>query len=1128
MNKIIGQQKRGFFILTAATAMLMAGMTLSPLHAGAAVSVQEVQQSAETKGKVVDANGEPVIGATVKVKGANAGSITDLDGNFVIKNAPKGSTLLVTYVGYKPAQVKVTGGTLNIRLEEDAKVLNDVVVVGYGTMRKKDLTGSIVQIKPDKLQNESPVTVQDILRGTPGLNVGYSADAKGGGSLQIRGQRSVYSGGGHNDPLIILDGMAFYGELSEINPDDIGQIDVLKDASAAAIYGAKAANGVIIITTKKGKLGKPTINVNASVGITNESNYLFDVYDAAGYMKYREDWMKKDTYGHGLDPNGPYQSYGLTHMVDDKDANGNPVYDANGNKKQHAELVTPQGYYDTPENAYSRYGVGLDAWRAYSANAEGASDAEIYARRLGLKDNVLANYLAGNVVDWWDKTFRTGISQDYNASISGASEKMNYYLSAGLLDRQGAIIGDDYRAVRANMKLSGKVTDWLEIGANVNFQDRSDDAQPVSIGTNYWDNNQLRNSPFSTYYNADGSLAQYPMNELDEAGYNYEFEQQFIKLEKGYQVLNTIFNAKVTLPFGITYSFNASPRYQYYYNRYFLSASRPNTNPVDRGVDRSWGKNFDWSLNNTITWDYTLLKKHHFILTLVQEAEERRYWSDNITARNILPTDALGFHNTQNATLANSRFSTGDSHQTADALMARLFYSYDDRYMLTASIRRDGYCAFGQNNPYATFPSIALAWSFTNEKWWKWSDIMSTGKLRFSWGKNGNRSLSDPYVALANLGSGTGATMGYLKNDGTVYDMKYLSVDRMANPNLQWEKTTATNIGLDFGFLNDRITGTLDIYHMETRDMIMAQRLPGFSGFGSITTNLGQVNNDGFELSVNSLNITNKNFEWRTSLGLSYNKNTIKHLYGNYQNITDKDGNVIGVKEQDDQSNGWFIGKSIGEIWNYKVLGIWQADQEAEAKKYGQRPGDPIVWNNPDNDEYNADGTVKKIVYDNDDKVFQGSSTPKWRWSLRNDFTIYKNISVGFNIYAIMGHHNLSGWYLNNDNGGDKITKSSNTWVKGYWTPENPTNDYARLNAQGPAGATGAQKLYNRSFIRFDNLSVAYTLPKKWLTTTGIENLKFYFNVKNLGTWAPDWEYGDPETGNLATRTFTFGLSLTM
>lgn len=332
------------------------------LYAAAATetapSVTIQQQVGKVQGTVIDASGEPIIGATVKVKGAKGGTITDLDGHFSI-DASKGATLEVSYVGCKTQNVKVTTSNLQIQLQDDAQQIADVVVVGYGTMRKKDLTGSVVQIRPDKLANENPATVQDLLRGTPGLNVGYSADAKGGGSMQIRGQRSVYTDGGHNDPLIILDGMAFYGELSEINPDDIGQIDVLKDASAAAVYGAKAANGVIIVTTKKGKLGKPTINFSANLGINTKSDYLMDVYDANGYMKYREDWYKKDTYGMGDD--GVYGVYRA------KDSKGN--------------LVAKPGYYDTAENAQRIYGVDNAAWAAYTTNAADESYASMYAKR---------------------------------------------------------------------------------------------------------------------------------------------------------------------------------------------------------------------------------------------------------------------------------------------------------------------------------------------------------------------------------------------------------------------------------------------------------------------------------------------------------------------------------------------------------------------------------------------------------------------------------------------------------------------------------------------------------------------------------------------------------------------------
>lgn len=1095
------------FMLLSVLASAWVFFTNVPCAQAGTHGMDAVQQNRTVKGRVFDSTGEPIIGATVKVAGSQTATVTDLDGNYSLSIPPSGKRLQVSYIGFTTQTVTLGNqSTVDVTLVEDNKTLNEVVVVGYGTMRKKDLTGSIVQIRPDKLANENPGTVQDILRGTAGLSVGYNADAKGGGSLLLRGQNSVYDKSSHNAPLIVLDGMAFDGELSEINPDDIGQIDVLKDASAAAIYGSKAASGVIIITTKKGKIGKPTINVSVNFGVNTKSDYRGDVYDAAGYLKYREDWYKTTTYG--TNPaTGAYEAYQA------RDKKGN--------------LVAQPGYFDTAENAQALYGVGADAWAAYSKNESGESLASIYGRRLNLEDAVLANYLTGKTVDWADHTFRTGFNQDYNASISGGSENMNYYMSAGFLHNEGAVRGNDYRSIRANMKLSGKVTKWLEVGANVNFQDRSDGDIAVGLGTNYWDSNMLRNSPYADYRYEDGSYAQYPMGKGVKRGYNYDFERQYLDLEKGYQVLNTIFNAKVMLPFGITYSFNAAPRFQYFYNRYFTSASRPDSSPIDRGVDRGWGKTFNWSLNNTINWDYTLAKVHHFVVTLVQEAEEKKYWSDNIKARNILPSDALGFHNTQNATKENSSFSTKDTHQTADALLARLFYSYDDRYMLTASVRRDGYSAFGSSNPYATFPSVALGWSFTNEKWFKWKP-MSMGKLRLSWGKNGNRSLEDPYISLANLSSGAGATMGYITKSGTVFDMKYLGADRLANPGLQWEKTSSTNIGLDFGFLNDRITGTLDLYWKQTHDMIMAERLPGFSGFGSITTNLGQVNNNGFELSLNSINIDTKDFTWNTAFTFAYNRNRIKHLYYEYENITDSEGNIIGSKEKNDISNGWFIGQPIGEIWNYKVLGIWQKDQVEEAAKYGQRPGDPIVENSYTGDDIvNADGTVTP-VYNDKDKQFLGVKQPPIHWSLRNDFTLWKNLTFSFSIYSYMGHKSLETYYLNNDNGGSMVSYGFNMFTKNYWTPDNPTNTYARLDASGPTGAQGAGRLYNRSFIRFDNFSIAYTIPRQWIASTGIERLKVYFNIKNLGTWKKDWEYGDPETSGLATRTFTFGLNVTL
>ena len=1075
---------------------LAAGMISFPLPTMAELAVQSTQQSGVVKGQVTDKNGEPVIGATVKVKNAaNVGTVTDFEGNFDLKAAPTNGTLVVSYIGFKTKEIAYKNGqTLNITIEEDAETLQEVVVVGYGTMRKKDLTGSVVQIDPSKIADQNPGSVQDLLRGTPGLQIGFDSSAKGSGaSIQLRGQNSLYTSGSHNSPLIILDGMQFAGELSEINPDDIEQIDVLKDASSAAIYGAKAASGVIIITTKKGKQGKPIINVSMNLAANSKAAYR-DVFSASEYMTYREDWYKAQTYGYRED--GTWGYYGKDSGI-------------------------PTGYYDNFNNI-SQYGISQDQWASNGPKTlqAGESMLSLYARRMGFDADaalVMENFLAGKTYNWEDATFRTGFNQDYNASISGATDRVNYYLGFGYLKNQGAIQGDDYHAYRANMKLNAKITDWLEVGANVNFQDRSDESQAVPLGSNYWDDNQLRESPYASRYDENGNEIQYPRTgNPTNGGYNYHFQQQYIGLEKGYTVLNTIFNAKVTLPFGITYQFNIAPRYQWFYDRYHMSAELPNSDPATRGVNRNSSKTFNWNLNNTLTWDRTFANLHHVTVTLAQEAEENRYWSDNISARNITPTDVLGFHYISGANKEQSSFSTNDTHYTAAAYLGRVFYGFMDRYMLTATVRRDGYSAFGQNNPWANFWSLGASWVLSEEKFaqdWKWLDM---AKLRLSYGTNGNRSLADTYLALSNLANG--GLYAYYKYGSTSQEvLNALSVDRLGNPNLEWEKTSSWNFGIDFSVLDRRLSGSIDIYHKKTHDMIMSQRLPNFTGFSSITTNLGEVTNTGFEITLNTKNIETKDFKWGTSLGFSYNKNKIKHLYYEY----DEDG-----KEMDDTSNGWFIGKPIGEIWYWKTDGIWQANEAEEAALVNQKPGDPKVVNvYTEDDKILADGT-RVPVYNDKDRVYQGTTQPPIYWNMRNDFQ-YKDFTFSFSMYSYMGHKSLSGNWLNGDNSGSMFTQTCNTYKKEYWTPENPTNEYARLNAVGPSGVTGINKLYNRSFVRVDNITLGYTIPRDITNKWGIQRVHVTAGIHNAFT-IDSWEYGDPETGGFANRQFQFGLNVTL
>ncbi len=1067
-------------------------------------------------GTVEDVMG-PVIGASVVEKGVPSnGCITDIDGNFSLK-VKQNATLIISFVGYKTVEIPLKGQrTVKVTLQEDTEMLDEVVVVGYGTMRKKDLTGSVVQINPSKIADSNPASVQDVLRGTPGLQIGYDASAKGSdASISLRGKNSL---GTDAKPMIVLDGMAFYGELSEINPDDIGQIDVLKDASSAAIYGAKAAAGVIIITTKKGKQGKPVINVSANLAINKKSAYR-DYYSASGYLRYRQDWYKMaNTYAQG--ENGLYGYYNAMADTGRKDEKGNAIY----------EVAYPQGYYDNPANMSE---AAQNTWASnVGFSGLGLSDGEsalsLFARRLTMDTSPLVynNFLAGNTFDWYDATFRTGINQDYNASISGATDNINYYLSVGYMDNEGAVQGNEYHAFRSNMKINAKITDWLEIGANVNFQDRSDGDIQVSLGSNYWDANMLRNSPYASMYDENGGYQQYPMSGLPtNGGYNYYFDRQYYDLEKGYTVLNTIFNAKITLPLGVTYQFNIAPRYQWFNDRYFMSADLPNASAADRGVNREWSKNFDWNLNNTITWDRTFADTHHFTVTLVQEAEEHRTWNDKINARNITPSDALGFHYTGGANKEQSSFATNDTHYTAASYLGRLFYSYNDRYMFTGTFRRDGYAGFGAKNPWGNFGSVGLGWTVSNEKFMKstekWLDML---KLRLSWGTNGNRDFGDVYKTLANLNLG-GTGMVYV-NNGTATVINPLYMDRLAAPNLQWEKTTSWNVGVDFSVLGGRLTGTMDYYFKKTTDMIMSQRLPNFSGFSSITANLGEVQNRGFEISLNSTNIETKDFVWTTSAGFSINKNRINHIYYDY------DEN--GVERDDpsaDNGKGWFIGQPIGAIWYYETDGVWQNNPEdiAAAALVGQKPGDPKVVNRYTEDDRILEDGTRVPVYNDNDKAYLGTTTPPIYWNLRNDFTFWKDFNFSFSLYSYMGHKSTEGYWLNQDNGGSQVTNAFNMPEKKYWTPENPTNDYCRLNAAGPNTglASGVNKLYNRSFVRLDDITIGYTLPKKWTKKYMMDKVRVTASVKNVCTIS-GWEYGDPETGGLANRTFNFGLNITL
>jgi TonB-linked SusC/RagA family outer membrane protein len=1030
------------------------------------LSFQQVPR--KITGSVVDEKGEPAIGASIVVKGTTTGVITDVDGKFGLE-VPTNAVLQVSYIGYITQEIVVgSQSSLNITLVEDNLMLEEVVVIGYGTIKKKDLTGAVAQFKTEKFEKESQGTVQALLRNNlAGLNIGIATTAQGGGSIQVRGQRSLKAG---NDPLIVVDGIIFAGDLSEINPLDIEQIDVLKDASSAAVYGAKSANGVLLITTKTGKTKKPVIRFNASIGAVTLGPAARKVYDAAGFLKYRED-----------------------------------LYASKNN------FVNPGQFAKPTADNLSKYGMSMDQWLNFTPGMSGDPE-DIWLRRLNLTELERSNYFAGKTYDWWDASLHTGLRQDYNVSLSGKSDMFNYYWSLGYMDNESLTVGDEFAAYRSNLKLDAKVTNWLNVGANVNFQNRIENAMAVDVTSQI-----LRNSPYSLPVDDDGNMIKYPTGD-QATSINSAYDFQYTKKDNVLNVLNTTIYAKIQLPFNISYSFNFSPRFAWRHNLNHQSSQNPHWS--DNGVvQRQSTRQYNWMIDNVLTWDQTFVDKHHFTVTLMQGAEDNKHWSETMIGKDFTPTDALGYHYINIANMTKSSISSTDEHSTGDALMARLNYSYDSRYMLTASIRRDGYSAFGISNPRATFPALALAWNFTKESFFNWQP-MSMGKVRLSWGQNGNRSIGI-YQAFSTLTTGSGK-YPYINSNGTVTEISQLWTNRMANHDLKWESTASWNVGLDVGFLNNRINATIDAYHMPTTDLLMDQSVPVITGFDNVIANLGEVQNKGIELSVNSINMQRSNFEWSSGFTFSMNRNKIAHLYYEYENVTDAAGNVIGRKERDDISNLWFVGHDINSIWTYNVLGIWQLGEEEEAAKYALFPGDRKVK------DVSAGSTDPDFKFNNDDKEFLGYTTPRYRLSLRNEFTIFKNWSVSLSMYAYLGQKTASITPGNRNDLGSQFPERLNSYRKKYWTPDNPTNKYARLFSVDPQNVD-PPFILDKSFLRLDNFAVSYNVPETVLRKLQLQGLQIYGSIRNIAVWSPGWIYGDPETGVAASpRYFTIGVNFTL
>ena len=1006
-----------------------------------------------------------ITSVSVTVKGKKNGTSTDEKGHYKLQGVPSNGTLVFSSVGFAEQEVSVKGRSdVSIALvAAEGPKLDEVVVVGYGTRARKDLTGAVSQIKATQLENENPGNVTDVLRGNvAGLSISQtnSASAKGGGDILVRGKSSINAG---TSPLIVLDGVIYPApmQLSDINPNDIATIDVLKDASSTAVFGAKAASGVILITTKKGSGGgKPTITFNTNVGF-GELAKNQPLFDGPGFVAWRTDVLNSINVNHK-----PYQ-------------------------------------FNDPRSLPSS--ITVDQWKAYD-NSLG-DPIDIWLNRLKMYPVEIANYKANKQTDWYSMMFQKGLRQDHTISISNRNDQVSYYMSANYTNNQGVILGDNFKTFRTRINLEAKAAKFMTVGVNMQFADRDESQVPVNWGQ------MVNASPYGSKYKADGVTLRDSPN--DDLGNNINPFLDYTYTSR-LQKINTLFGslyAKGNLPLGFSYQVNFTPNFEFY--RYFngVSAKDFQYAAVKGVATRTDQTTYNWQLDNLLKWN-RVFGEHAFDVTLLYNSEKFQSWRSQMDNQGFDPNDQLSYHNIGSG--IKPVISSDDQYSTGSAEMARLNYTYKERYLLTASVRRDGYSAFGQNNNgNASFPSIALGWVMSQENFMKNANWVDFAKIRVSYGINGNRDIGR-YSALSNLNTGK---YQYIKADGTVVLVSQLYVNQLGNPNLKWEKTTSYNAGIDFSLFKNLIGGSIDVYKKSTHDLLILRALPDLTGFSNVWDNLGQVDNNGVELTLNSNIMKRSNFNWRATGTFSLNRNKIVHLYG-LVNVTDPATGKVTQVEKDDIGNRWFIGHDLNQIWDLKVLGIWQTGEAADAAKFGVSPGDFKVQ------DVNGDGK-----FSNDDRQFQGYTTPRFQWSLRNDFTIYKNIDFSFQIYSIWGQYDNFNQAKNNSGFIDR----QNSYKYPYWTADNPRNDYARLFSSN--GSANFNVYKKTSLIRLNNISVGYTIPKSFTQRARIQALKIYANVNNVYVYSPDWNYWDPEyrtrdgNGNIGIaippRYFTLGLNLT-
>jgi TonB-linked SusC/RagA family outer membrane protein len=993
---------------------------------------KDLQQDKLVTGSIVDQNGESIIGATIHVNGSKIGTVSDISGHFSL-NAPENSILTISYVGYLTQTINVVGkSTLKVILKENSKMLNEIVVVGFGSMKKSDLTGSVASANIKDFSKGSNTNIIQSLQGTvAGLNIGQVASAGSTPSISIRGKNTI---SGNTSVLIVLDGIIYGGSLSSINPGDIESIDVLKDASAAAVYGAQAANGVLLITTKKGKAGQAKIDFSSSYSIQNPTKNLRPM-NRSEYLAYCKETCWHDAYT---------EESGYT--VD------NPNFNL-ANKMPNEYMTDSSG-------------------------------------------NIVSNDY-----NWWDNFTRTGTILDTKFSISGGSENSSYLLSFAHTNQKNMIFNDDFKRNSIRINLETRPFKVWKVGIQTfgSFINQ-DGAEPyLAYLTEF--------NPLASPYNSDGTLADYPMEDACENPYHNTSVSDYER--HNYFFANIYSDLQLPLK-GLSYRINIGNTYNVNNHNYASQYANNNNGDAYKIHSESYG----YTVDNILSY-VNQFGKHGINATAVYGASRNKYLYTKAEA-NTFARMTLGYNALEQGT---NQYTYSDANSnTSIYQVIRVNYKYDDRYLITGTIRRDGFSGFSENNKFGTFPSVALGWIVSEEPLFKalkarWIDYL---KIRMGWGVSGNQTSS--YSSLSKVSS----EIGYIFGDGNTGVLRQ-ELSKLGNNDLKWERTTGLNFGLDFNILGNRLTGNIDGYVTTTTNLLYNVQIPTITGFSSIASNVGKVRNKGIELSITSKNIISKDFEWSTTFNISTNSNKIISLTG-------IDSNGDG-KEDDMTASNLFIGESLSSVYDYIIDGIYQVGDDIPTGFY---PGNYKIR------DVNGDGAITTA-----DKTIVGKTDPAYRFGILNKFR-YKNFNLSFFINSVQGGKN---GYIGRTYSG--LTQNDNALKHNvfvqladlYWSTNNPNGIIARSYTDAKINA---YRYEQRNFVRLQDITLSYDVPKSLLSKFKIEGINIFVNAKNLITltnfhgWDPEYDqtYTDDNGNSCVTgssygsgrpvmRTFTGGINIT-